>query len=166
MKPSYRCAPVRRSNREKLLCLGLLVLAFASFFAANHLGHFRAVGHLFAVCFLFFFIQITSRYLLTSYFYTLEEGTLYLSQRQGERVKDLGGIPIKKEQTLLLTEKEWKAKKKDYPVKIYLSYCQNLAPTAPYRLLAQDSERWIVLSFEPDETLIALLKEELEGENP
>ena len=110
---------------------------------------------------LFLFIQITSKFLLIRYTYSLEEDTLYLFSRQAKKVKDLGSVPLKAD-TLFFDEAEWKTKKKNYPPKLSFSYCQNLAPEKSYYLLIPDEDRWIILHFEPDETLACLIREILE----
>ena len=113
---------------------------------------------------LLLFVQITTKYLLTDYRYGFEEGCLVLSSRQGKQEKSLGSIPITSE-SLLLTRKEWEEKKKDKhkrPAKSF-SYCQNLFPENPYYLLTPEGDGFVLLVFEPDKPLLALLKKEIQS---
>ena len=161
MKQPYSCKPKKKEREAKWICIILLILAFTVFFLSDLFDYFRAAGQLSAVVLLFLFVQITTKFLLTEYEYVLEEDTLYLSSRQGKRIKNLGGIPIS-ERCILQQRKKGEGKKNKLPVKKRFSYCQNLFPCNSYELLCYDGEGMISLIFEPDEILAAMLTERIE----
>lgn len=159
----YRCTPKKESRPAVILCAGLLLCAFAAFFAASTLPAGRALGQLFAALFLMGFVYLSTKYLLTEYTYLLEGKTLSLSTLQGKRIRNLGGIPVSAK-CRLLTKEEWKKEKKSISLKARFSLCQNLFSNKIYVLLCPGEEGFTALFFEPDETLFRLLKERMERE--
>ena len=108
----YRCTPKKNARPAVILCTGLLVSSFASFFASSLLPTFRGLGQLVAAILLMFFVYLSNRYLLTEYTYSLEENTLFLTLVQGKRIRHPGGVPIT-EQSVILTKEEWKWEKRN-----------------------------------------------------
>ena len=159
MKQPYSCKPEKKDGETKWICLILLVLAVAVFYLSDLFGSLRAAGQLSAVVLLLLFVQITTKFLLTQYEYVLEDDTLYLSSRQGKRLKNLGGIPITKRCILLERTKETKAATPRTAKRF--SYCQNLFPAKSYELVSRDGEG-LSLIFEPDEALVTLLSDLIE----
>lgn len=161
---NYCCQPKKNSRKCIVLCIALLVLSAVAFFLSSYMASFRALGQALSVICLLFFIQLTAKFLLTDYFYTLEEDTLCFSTRQGKRTKSLGSVSLA-DGLRLYTQKEWDEKKKNFSVGRRFSYCQNLFSEKIRYLLLQDGESVVLLAFEPDDTLLSLLKEKIkEGE--
>lgn len=95
---SYRCQPRRQGVLSLIFCISLLFFSLACFYLSRYLaGHLRAVGQGLGVVLLILFIQISSRFFLTAYTYTLEDGLLSLSSRAGRRIKNLGSLPVTKD---------------------------------------------------------------------
>lgn len=161
MNQSYLCKPQRKKGEMQCICIILLILAVAVFYLSDLFGIFRAAGQLSAVILLLLFVQITTKFLLTEYEYVLEGSTLYLSSRQGKKVKNLGGIPITVN-SVLRSCKTKKNETLERSVKKRFSYCQNLFPAGSYELLCHDGEGYVSLTFEPDETLVALIQNQIE----
>ena len=160
MKEPYLCYPKKNNKAGKVLCLFLILFSAASFFLSVRFPFWKAALQLLSVILLLLFIQITGKYLLTRYRYGYENATLFLSARQGKKEKSYGSLPVTS--TLrLLTKEDWKRGKKAFPLSQRVSLCQNLFPENPCYLLAPDGEKFVLLIFEPDETLLTLLREEI-----
>ncbi len=156
---NYLCRPNRCDRVTKILCIALVFSSAISFYLSTLFPAFKAIGQLISVILLLFFVQITTKFLLTEYRYGLEEGSLYLSCRQGKREKNLGFLPITKS-TLLLDKDTWQKSGKQYKIRHSFSYCQNLFPKKAYYLLSPEEDgSYALLVFEPDDTLLLLLKE-------
>jgi len=156
---SYRCEGRRQGVLSLIFCISLLFFSLACFFLSRYLaGHLRIVGQGLGVVLLILFVQISSRYFLTAYTYTLEDGLLSLSSRSGRRMKNLGSLPVTRD-CLLFKKADWQKKKRDYPLSHRFSYCQNPFPKDSAVLLFPDREKggYILLEFEPDEVLFSLL---------
>lgn len=160
MNQSYSCIPKKEGRKAKVLCFVLFILAVAAFVAANYLPAAKGVGQLFAALLLLLFIQITTKFLLTEYCYKWENGTLSISAKQGSRIKNQGGVPVHS-RCILLTEGEWKKTKKQYSIESRFSYLQNLSSPRTHYLLCPGKQGYVCLSFEPDDTLLALLREKI-----
>ncbi len=159
---NYLCRPCRHDRGTKALCIALIFGSAICFYLPTLFPHFKAIGQLVSVILLLFFIQITTKFLLTEYRYGLEEGNLYLSCRQGKREKNLGYLPIG-ENTLLYDKDSWQKNRKQYRIGHKFSYCQNLFPKKAYYLLSpEENGSFVLLVFEPDETLLSLLKETIQ----
>ncbi|MBE6713480.1 MAG: hypothetical protein E7580_08245 [Ruminococcaceae bacterium] len=160
---NYLCRPKRKDRQTKILVILLGILALFLFLLSTRFNAAKGVLQLCSALLFLVVVQFTTRFLLTDYRYGLEDGTLFLSSRQGRREKHLGGLPITSE-TAILSREEWKARKKEFPLSARFSYCQNLAPEQPYYLLAPEEEKgFVLLTFEPDETLLSLLNEEIKS---
>lgn len=159
---NYVCRPKKDNKKCKILSVALLFLSAVSFFLSAYMSSFRAVGQMISVVFLLLFVQLSSKFLLTDYVYTLEEEKLFVSSKQGKRKKDLGYIPLS-QSVKLFTKKEWEKKKENITVSQRFSYCQNLFPADESYLLFSQEEKNVLLVFEPDETLLSLLKERIEN---
>ena len=157
MNQNYICRPEKKDPKAKALCLVLLIASVLLFFLSTLFPAFKGILQIVSFLLLFPFMQITSKHLLTSYQYGLEDGVLLLSSTQGKRVKNLGSLPITKDMTLM-TEKSFLAKKESFLIKHRFSYCQNLFSDGKYCLLAPEEEGYTLLTIEPDETLLSLLK--------
>ena len=158
---SYRCEVRRQGVLSLIFCIALLFFALAAFFFSRYLGgNLRAVGQGLAVVLLVLFIQISSRFFLTAYAYLWEDGHLSLSSRTGRRIKSLGSLPVTGD-CLLLKKAQWQKRKKEFSLSHRFSYCQNLFPQDSAILLFPDREKggYVLLEFEPDETLFSLLRE-------
>ena len=158
---SYLCHPKRHNTPEKVICVSLLVTAILSFYFSNLFSSLRALGQGLSAVLLFFFIFFTIKYLLTDYRYAWENGNLILSSRLGRKEKSLGSIPITKDCRLVKKE-QWN--KGEAKPKSRFSYCQNLFPPNAFYLVVSDKESYL-LCFEPDETLLALLRSAIEASN-
>ncbi|MBR7165036.1 MAG: hypothetical protein IKD18_02045 [Clostridia bacterium] len=160
MNQSYSCIPKKEDRKAKVLCFVLFILAVSSFVAASYLPAAKGVGQLFAALLLLLFIQITTKFLLTEYCYHWENDTLYISAKQGGRIKNQGGVPVHS-RCILLTAGEWKKTKKQYRIESRFSYLQNLSSPRTHYLLCPGERGYVCLIFEPDETLFTLLKEKI-----
>ena len=160
---NYLCRPRREDKKTKILVLALAVLAFILFFLSIRFPVIKALLQLFSAVLLLIVVQLTTRFLLTDYRYELEDGCLLLSSRQGRREKNLGGIPITAE-TKLFEQAAWKANRSNYKIAATFSYCQNLTPPNPVYLLSPEERGFVLLTFEPDETLLRLLEEEIKSQ--
>lgn len=157
---TYLCKPKKEDKRTKILVGGLGAFAFAVFFLSIRFLQIKPILQLIAALLLLLMIQIANRFLLTEYRYGFENGHLVLSTRQGKREKSLGGIPLTAE-TKIFDQKTWEQEKEKYSVTARFSYCQNMSPAKPYYLLAPEGKGFMLLIFEPDETLVGLLNENL-----
>ncbi len=157
---NYCCQPKKESRNCVILCIALLFLSAAAFFLSTYMAAFRALGQMATVIFLLLFVQLSSKFLLTEYFYTLEENALYLSTRQGKKKKNPGHVPLSAD-VKLFTKKEWEEKKETFSVRQRFSYCQNLFSENECYLLFPQEETFVLLVFEPDETLRSLLQEKI-----
>lgn len=162
---NYFCKPLRRGKKAKIRVFLLGAAAIALFLLSTALPAYKAILQLVSALLLLLLIQISNRFLLTQYRYGLEDGYLLLSTRQGKKERHLGGIPITAK-TLLLDREAYENQKQNYPVSSRFSYCQNLFPENPYYLLAPEEKGYLLLIFEPDETLCTLIQEQiLDGES-
>ncbi len=159
---NYFCKPKRSSKKTEAMVYFLAALAMILFLLSIRFPQIKALLQLFSAAILLIVIQISNRFLLTQYRYGLEDGYLLLSTRQGPREKNLGGIPITS-QTVILDRKTWEKEKHNYLTSSRFSYCQNLFPEKPYYLLSPEEKGYVLLIFEPDETLLALLKEKIKS---
>ena len=158
---TYLCKPEKQDKATKFLVFALMGIAFFLFFLSVRFTEIKALLQLFTAALLLLVIQITNRFLLTQYRYGFEDGYLLLSSRQGRKEKSLGGIPITAE-TKLLDRKTWEREQKSIPVSSRFSYCQNLSPKDPYYLLSPEEKGYVLLIFEPDETLLSLLNQQIQ----
>ena len=157
---SYQQKAIRRGKSALILSAALLAGSFAALIAARFLPQGRAVGQLLAVVGLTFFIQVSNRYLFTEYLYQWEDGTLSFYTLKGKKSHPQGGIPLS-EGTLLLSRREWKEKKKDYPLSQRFTYCQNpFSKDLQILLVPTEKERYLAVFFEPDDTLKGLISAE------
>ena len=157
---NYLCRPQKKDRTTKLLSLALLVGSAIVFYLSTYFSGIKAILQLISVIMLLIFVQITTKFLLTEYRYGLEEENLYLSSRTGKREKNLGYLSITKD-TILLDEKAWQEKQKEYKITHRFSYCQNLFAKNKYYLLSPEENGFVLLVFEPDEILVSLLKERM-----
>ena len=156
---NYVCKPKRQDLVTKILCILLIVGSAVSFYLPTLFPAIKAIGQLVSVVLLLVFVQITTKFLLTEYRYALEEGNLYLSTRQGKREKNLGFLPLG-EQTFLYNKETFQNAKPKHKISHKFSYCQNLFPKNPHYLMSPEEDgSFVLLVFEPDETLLSLLKE-------
>lgn len=159
---NYLCKPEMKSAKTKALVVLLGAAALLFFVFSIRFPEVKALLQLFTAALLLLVIQISNRFLLSKYRYAQEDGYLLLSYRQGPKEKTLGGIPITGE-TKILNAATWEREKHNYPVSSRFSYCQNLFPEKPYYLLAPEEKGgFFLLVFEPDETLLSLLNEQIE----
>lgn len=155
----YRYTPEKRDSGEKLLCFLLLIAALIAFYLSNTFLSFRLAGQVLAVILLFFFIQITTRYLLTQVDYLLQGNDFYIITRQGKKEKRVGSLEITPD-CKFFTQKEWEKEKKNHPAGHRFSYCQNLFSAEKHYLICPEGEnRFLVLCFEPDSILSKQIKE-------
>lgn len=160
---NYVCEPKPNGTKAKVLVFSLGAAAMIFFIFSIRFPEKKAFLQLFSAALLLLVIQISNRFLLSKYRYALEDGYLLLSYRQGPRDKNLGGIPVTAE-TLILDQDTWKREKHSYPTSSRFSYCQNLYPEKPYYLLAPEEKGgFLLLIFEPDETLLSLLQERIQS---
>jgi len=157
---NYFCKPLQKGKKAKIRVFLLGAAAITLFLLSTALPSYKAILQLAAALLLLLLIQISNRFLLTQYRYGLEDGYLLLSTRQGKKERHLGGIPITAE-TVLLDREEYEIKKQSYPFSSRFSYCQNLSPEKPYYLLTPEEKGYLLLIFEPDETLCALIREQI-----
>lgn len=161
MKP-YQCNPKKQDKKTKILVFFLTLFAFFIFFLSTRFPAVKAWLQLISAALLLIMIQISTRFLFTQYRYGLEDGHLLLSSRQGPREKHLGGIPLSGE-VRILDRKAWEEEKKKTPIASRFSYCQNLYPEKPYYLIAPGEQGAVLLVFEPDETLLSMLKKQIQS---
>ncbi len=157
---SYCCKPQKKTGPAMVLCVVSLALAVILFYLSNLFEAIRAAGQLISVLLLLLFVQITTKFLLCEYCYHYEEESLKITTMQGKRIKTLGTIPISPEAHLFYKE-EWKEKKNDFSIQNRFSYCQNLFPEKEFVLLVPGEKGYLLLCFEPDETLVSVLKEQM-----
>ncbi len=157
---NYLCRPERKNTKAKVLVFSLFALAILFFIFSIRFPEAKAFLQLFTAALLLLVVQISNRFLLSQYRYALEDGYLILSYRQGPKEKNLGGIPITAE-TKLLDRATWEREKHNYLASSRFSYCQNLFPDKPYYLLAPEEKGYLLLIFEPNDTLVALLEEQI-----
>lgn len=158
---NYLCRPEIKSTKTKALVFALAAVAILFFIFSIRFPAVKALLQLFTASLLLLVIQISNRFLLSKYRYALEDGYLLLSYRQGPKEKNLGGIPVTAE-TKILDHKTWEQEKNSHHTVPRFSYCQNLFPENPYYLLAPEEKGgFLLLIFEPDETLISLLEEQI-----
>lgn len=162
MNQNYICRPVRKDKKAKALCLALLIASVLCFYFSTLFPGYKGILQIISFLLLFPFLQITSKYLLTSYQYGLEDGVLLLSSTQGKRTKNLGSLPLNGK-CLLLTEKQFENRKDSFSITHRFSYCQNLFSEEKTYLLAPEESGYLLLVFEPDETLISLLENLIKG---
>ena len=82
---NYICRPKKESKKCVILSVAILFMSAVAFFLSATMASFRAVGQMISVVFLLLFVQLSSKFLLTDYFYTLEEEKLFLhSYEQGK----------------------------------------------------------------------------------
>lgn len=153
---NYLCKPKRNDRSTKTICFSLLILSVLSFYLSARFPLFKAIGQLLSVLLLLLFVQITTKYLLTDYRYGFEDGSLLLSSRQGKKEKNLGSLPLQNT-CMLFDQKAWLEEKAKHKITHRFSYCQNLFPKKPYYLLSPEGEGFVLLVFEPDETLLTIL---------
>ena len=155
---TYCCHPKKDNRKCILLCLALLVSSVVIFFLATRTAaQFRAIGQMLSVILLLLFVQLSNKFLLTEYLYTLEDNMIFFTTRQGKRCKNLGSVSLT-ENTRFFTKEEWEKEKENITVKQIFSFCQNLSPKNPSYLLIFENGAYTFLAFEPDETLSALLR--------
>ncbi|MBQ8911022.1 MAG: hypothetical protein IJY89_00445 [Clostridia bacterium] len=159
---NYLCQPKKSDKKAVALVSCLAATAMILFIFSIRFPGMKAILQLFTAASLFFVVQISDRFLLRQYRYAFENGYLILSTRQGPREKSLGGIPITAE-TVILDRKKWEEEKHKYLVSSRFSYCQNMFPQKPCYLLAPDEKGYMLLIFEPDETLLRLLNEQIKS---
>lgn len=160
---SYLCKPKKQNKNTKILVFLTAAIAFFLFFLSIRFTEIKAILQFLTAAMLLLVIQISTRFLLTEYRYGFENGSLLLSSRQGPREKNLGGIAVTGE-TKLLGRKTWEQEKKNYTVSSRFSYCQNLSPEQPYYLLSPEEKGgYVLLVFEPDETLVTLLNTQIQN---
>ena len=152
MNEIYVCHPEKRDRKTKVLSVWLLVLGVLCFYFANQIPYARMIGQFLSFLFFLGFIYISSKFLLTQYTYTFENGSLFFSSTTGKKIKNLGSLPLT-ESCLFFSEAEWKARKKDFSIKQKLFLCQNLSPKEAYYLLANTEAGYVLIRFEPDQTL-------------
>ena len=76
---NYVCRPKKESKKCVILSVAILFLSAVAFFLSATMASFRAVGQMISVVFLLLFVQLSSKFLLTDYFYTLGVGVcLYI----------------------------------------------------------------------------------------
>ena len=160
---NYLCRPEAKTEKTKVIVFSLGAAAILLFIFSIRFPEVKALLQLFTAALLLLVIQISNRFLLSKYRYGLEEGFLLLSYRQGPKEKNLGGIPITPE-TKILDRETWEKEKHRYLASSRFSYCQNLFPEKPYYLLAPEEKGgYLLLIFEPDETLLSLLREQIQS---
>lgn len=160
---NYVCEPKLKYLRTIDLIFSLAAFALFLFVFSIHFPNRRAFFQLISTAILLIVIQLTNRFFLSKYRYALEDGYLLLSYRQGPREKNLGGIPITAE-IMIFNRDTWKQEKHNYRASSRFSYCQNLFPENPYYLLAPEEKGgFLLLIFEPDETLLSLLQEQIQS---
>ena len=154
---TYLCKPKNQNKNTKILVLFMTCLAFFLFFLSIRFPQIKAVLQLLTAALILLVIQLSSRFLLTEYRYGFENGSLILSSRQGRREHHLGSVAITAE-TKLFSKDAWEKEKEKFSVRSRFSYCQNLTPEQPYYLLTpEENGTYILLVFEPDETLVNLI---------
>lgn len=160
---TYLCKPRRNDKKTKILVLFMTVLAFFLFFLSIRFPNLKALLQFFTAALLLVVVQLTTRFLLTDYRYGFENGYLLLSTRQGRREKHLGGIPITAE-TKIFDRATWSTERCNYVLSASFSYCQNLSPENPFYLISPDEKGYVLLTFEPDETLLRILEEQIKSQ--
>lgn len=160
MNQTYLCHPEKKDRKTKVLCIALLVLGILCFYLSNRIPYARMIGQFLSFVFLLGFIYISSKFLLTAYTYAYEDALLCFSSTTGKKIKNLGSLPLK-EGCLFFSEAEWSQRKKEFPLKQKLSFCQNLSPEDAHYLLAKTEAGNVLIKFEPDPTLKELIKEAL-----
>ena len=159
----YLCKPEAKNEKTKAIVFSLGAVAILLFIFSIRFPEVKALLQLFTASLLLLIIQISNRFLLSKYRYGLEDGYLLLSYRQGPKEKNLGGIPITSE-TKILDKETWEKEKHQYLASSRFSYCQNLFPEKPYYLLAPEEKGgFLLLIFEPDGTLLSLLREQIKS---
>ena len=159
---NYLCKPEAKTEKTKVLVFSLAAVAILLFIFSIRFPEVKALLQLFTAALLLLVIQISNRFLLSKYRYALEDGYLLLSYRQGPKEKNLGGIPITAG-TKILNRADWEQEKHKFLASSRFSYCQNLFPEKPCYLFAPEEKGgYLLLIFEPDETLLSLLKELIE----
>lgn len=159
---NYLCRPEMKNAKTRALVFTLAAVALILFIFSIRFPEVKAYLQFFTAAILLLVIQISNRFLLSKYCYALEDGYLLLSYRQGPKEKSLGGIPITGE-IQIFDGATWEKEKHKFLTSSRFSYCQNLFPEKPYYLLAPEEKGgFLLLVFEPDETLLSLLKEHIE----
>ncbi len=157
---NYVCMPKKEMKPCAILCVSILFLSAVVFFLSRYMASFRTVGQMIGIAILLLFVQLSSKCFFTSYSYALEGNKLSIFLRQGNRKKNLGYIPLS-ENVILFTKKEWEEREENPEISQCFSYCQNLFPKNASYLIFPQEGRNVLLIFEPDETLHALLKERI-----
>lgn len=160
---TYLCKPKKQNKSTKILVLFMTCLAFFLFFLSIRFPQIKAILQFLTAALILLVIQLSSRFLLTEYRYGFEDGTLLLSSRQGRREHHLGSVAITAK-TKLFPKDAWEKEKGKFSVTSRFSYCQNLTPEQPYYLLTpEEKDGYVLLVFEPDETLLNLLHLQMES---
>lgn len=156
----YRCVPRRKGKRVAVLCGALLIFSAVAFYVSAFLQAFRAAGQLFSVVLLLCFVQLTTRYLLTSYEYILQGGTLSLYQIRGKNSKQMGSVRLTSD-CRLFTGAEWEKEKKSYPVKFRLDLSQNpVSEEKRYLLFPAEGDFFLVV-IEPNAAFLKCIEKEI-----
>ena len=158
----YVCRPKKQSTPAILFCLCVLICSVVSFYLAVILPALRAFGQFLSVLLILLFVQITTKFLLTEYYYQWENDRLFVTSRVGKKEKNLGSLFVTPE-CRLIPKKEWKkalANRECSPSRQRFSYCQNLFAKGAFVLVCPKEAMGedCALIFEPDEVLVGLLK--------
>lgn len=163
MNENYICRPRKKDGKAKALCLGILITSVLAFYVSTLSGGlWKGFLQIISFLLLFPFMQITSKYLVSTYQYALENGVLLLSCQSGKRVKNLGSLPITRD-TLLFKKKDFETKKENFVITHCFSYCQNLFSEEKICLLAPEDKGYLLLTIEADETLYSLMENLIKG---
>jgi len=161
--PEYRQEPDKRSPMDGAVAVISLALALIFSLLASGFPSFKALGNLLTAALLIFFIQITTRFLLTEITYLYHRDNLFVLSRQGKKEKRLGSLEIN--EACFLFEKDlWMKEKPRFSLSHKISYCHHFFSPQPCYLLCPEpsGNRFVLLVFEPDETLKTILRNKIE----
>ena len=159
----YECIPRGDKKKTLRLSLVLMISAFLMFLLSHRILFVRALLQLIAVILLFLFIQILIKFLLTEYRYVYERGRLTLFCRQGKKELSPGFIVLESD-CVLMDRKSYESRKKELRHCRCYGYCPDPFGKDPHYLLYSEKGGKVLLVFEPDETLVRILRESLPEE--
>lgn len=157
----YICNPKQNQKGTVILCVALLFLAACLFGLSMAFPAVRLWGQVFAVILLLTFVQITNKYLLSRQKYVWKDGQLVFYAVTGKKERILGGVSVTTDCYLYPKEK-WEKRKQNHHITRRFSYCQNLFGGDEYILLLPERRDFVMISFEPDEGLAALIREKID----